>query len=312
MQTIYLTIPGVTNSDENHWQSIWEKDFPDKFRRIEQTEWHTPTCKDWIETIEAAVQKESPENVVLVAHSLGCIAVAFWARKFGTKIKGAFLVAPSDSEADSFTFKTKRFSPIPLDKLPFPSLVIASDNDFYVSSKRAKQLARAWGSKLINIGAKGHINGDAGFGKWVDGLKLLNKLDRMIVDKKALKKEYKQTIRPMGVYQIRNLINGKIFIGSSINLEGIINRYKFQLKLGSHPNRILQKDWDEFVEEDFNFEILEELEQRDGLDYPKELEFLEDLWIEKLQPFGKNGYNLKKKSREERLRMIAANRKDAQ
>lgn len=129
------------------------------------------------------------------------------------------------------------------------------------------------------------------------------------MNKKELKNQYKQTLRPMGIYQIRNVINEKIFIGSSMNLDGIINRYKFELKNGSHKNRILQKDWDEFVEEDFAFEILEKLEPREGLNYPKELEFLEDLWHEKLQPYGKKGYNLKKKSREERLQMIAANRK---
>lgn len=129
------------------------------------------------------------------------------------------------------------------------------------------------------------------------------------MDKKELKNQYKHTLRPMGVYQIRNKLNEKIFVGSSINLDGIKNRNKFQLKLGSHPNRILQKDWEEFDEEDFIFEVLEELEPREGMDIPKELEYLEDLWMEKLQPFGTNGYNLKKKSREERLEMIADNRK---
>lgn len=177
METIYLTVPGVTNSSEAHWQSIWETKYPNKFRRVEQTEWNTPICDDWIDTIEVEVQKESPDNVILVAHSLGCVAVAYWAKKFGTQIKGAFLVAPSDCEAESYTFDTKGFSPVPLDTLPFPSLVVASENDFYVSLKRAEQFAEAWGSDLINIGAKDHINGDAGFGDWADGLELLKRLD---------------------------------------------------------------------------------------------------------------------------------------
>jgi uncharacterized protein len=177
MKTIYLIVPGVTNSSSQHWQSLWEKKFPDKFRRIEQVNWDTPVCDDWIETIEAEVQKESPENVVLVAHSLGCTAVAHWARKFGTKIKGAFLVAPSDCEAETYNFDTKGFTPIPLDKLPFPSLVIASTNDEYVSFERAEQFADDWGSELINVGAKNHINANAGFGDWHEGLELLKKLD---------------------------------------------------------------------------------------------------------------------------------------
>lgn len=177
METIYLTVPGVTNSSPEHWQSLWEKEFPEQFKRIEQAEWDTPTCADWIEKIEADVQRANPEKVVLVAHSLGCAAVAHWARKFGTKVKGALLVAPSDCEADSYTFDTKGFAPIPLNKLPFRSLVVASSNDEYVSLTRAGQFADAWGSELLNVGAKDHINAGAGFGEWQEGLELLKKLN---------------------------------------------------------------------------------------------------------------------------------------
>lgn len=177
MKTIYLTVPGVTNSSPQHWQSLWEKEFPERFRRIEQKEWNTPACADWINEIEEKVQKANPETVVLVAHSLGCTAVAHWAKNFGTKIKGAFLVAPSDCEAESYNFDTKGFAPIPLDTLPFKSLVVASSNDEYVSLERAEQFADAWGSEFINVGAKGHINFGAGFGEWNEGLEFLKKLD---------------------------------------------------------------------------------------------------------------------------------------
>jgi uncharacterized protein len=177
MKTVYLTVPGVTNSSSQHWQSLWEKKFPDKFRRIEQANWDTPTCSDWIKTIEKEVQSESPESVILIAHSLGCTTVAHWAKRFGTHIKGAFLVAPSDVEATSYTFDTKGFAPIPLDKLPFKSLVAASENDEYVSLARAKQFADAWGSEFVNIGEKEHINANAGFGEWNEGLELLKRLD---------------------------------------------------------------------------------------------------------------------------------------
>ena len=177
MKTIYFTVPGVTNSSPQHWQSLWEAQFPGKFRRIEQANWDTPTCGDWIETIENEVQKSKPENVVLIAHSLGCTTVAHWARAFGTKIKGALLVAPSDVEAESYTFDTKGFAPISLDKLPFKSIVAASENDEYVSLERAKQFADAWGSDFVNVGAKGHINANAGFGEWREGLEFLKSLD---------------------------------------------------------------------------------------------------------------------------------------
>ncbi len=177
MKTVYLTVPGVTNSSPQHWQSLWEKEFSDKFRRIEQENWDTPVCSDWINKIETDVQNANSELVVLVAHSLGCTAVAHWVRKFGTKIKGALLVAPSDCEAENYNFDTKGFAPIPLEKLPFKSLVVASTNDEYVSLERAEQFADVWGSELINVGAKGHINANAGFGEWNEGLELLKRLN---------------------------------------------------------------------------------------------------------------------------------------
>jgi group I intron endonuclease len=128
------------------------------------------------------------------------------------------------------------------------------------------------------------------------------------MNKKDLKREYKLKPPPMGVFQIRNLTNDKVFVGSTLNLEGIFNRYEFQLKMGGHPSKALQKDWNELGAENFAFEILEELEPRENLDDKAELTFLEDLWLEKLEPYDERGYNERKKTREERLRMIAANK----
>ena len=88
-----------------------------------------------------------------------------------------FRSAPSDCEAPTYTFDTKGFAPIPLEPLPFPSIVVASTNDEYISLERATQFANAWGSDLVNIGAKGHINPGAGFGEWNEGLELLKRLD---------------------------------------------------------------------------------------------------------------------------------------
>lgn len=128
--------------------------------------------------------------------------------------------------------------------------------------------------------------------------------------KKELKREYKQRHRPMGVYQVRNLVNEKVLVGATLNLSGSFNKQKCQLKTGNHPNRTLQAEWREFGDENFVFEILDELTPRaePAHDYRADLTFLEDLWLEQLQPYGARGYNEKKKSKEERLRMIARNR----
>lgn len=126
------------------------------------------------------------------------------------------------------------------------------------------------------------------------------------MNKKELKQNYLLTPKPMGIFQIRNLTNDKVFIGKSENLEGILNRHEFALKANGHQNKQLQADYNESGADKFVFEILEELEPREGLDNKKELEFLEDLWLEKLEPYGEKGYNERKLTREERLQMIAA------
>lgn len=129
------------------------------------------------------------------------------------------------------------------------------------------------------------------------------------MNKKELKQNYKLTPKRMGIFQVRNLTNENVFIGQTANLDGMLNRQEFQLKANGHPNKKLQADYNKLGADKFTFEILEELEQREGIDLKKELEFLEDLWLEKLQPFGENGYNEPKKTREQRLQMIAAKRK---
>lgn len=102
----------------------------------------------------------------------------------------------------------------------------------------------------------------------------------------------------MGVFQIRNTVNGKIFVEGSINLQAIWNRYQLQLEMGSHPSPSLQQDWRTFGADSFVFEILSELKQDDepGIDWKKEVKKLEIMFLEELQPFGERGYNTRPKS----------------
>jgi hypothetical protein len=131
-------------------------------------------------------------------------------------------------------------------------------------------------------------------------------------DKKQLKKDYQQTPRTVGVFLIRNNLNDKVFLAAGVDLHGLINRHKFQLKNGSHQNKQLQADWNESGSNNFAFEIVDELSPRAGdeIDYRAEVAFLETLWLEKLKPFGERGYNLPKLSREEKLTRIATNRRN--
>ena len=119
-----------------------------------------------------------------------------------------------------------------------------------------------------------------------------------MIDKKEIRKQYKETVQPLGVYQFKNIVNGKIFIGYSKNLRAKENSYKFQATLGAHVSSELQKDYNELGGDKFIFEVLDRLEPKpEGVnyDYTSDLETLEELWLEKLQPYGDKGYNIPKK-----------------
>jgi len=113
------------------------------------------------------------------------------------------------------------------------------------------------------------------------------------MDRKARIREYKDTPVAMGVFQIISKANGKMLIGSSVNLPAILNRYKAELKMGSHPNKALQGDWNNFGPGNFEFNKLELLKIPDDAahDPAKDLRVLEELWIKRLSPFGDKGYN---------------------
>ncbi|MCB9305733.1 MAG: GIY-YIG nuclease family protein [Lewinellaceae bacterium] len=111
--------------------------------------------------------------------------------------------------------------------------------------------------------------------------------------KKELREAYKQMKFRMGVFQIRNTVNGKIYLDHSTNLDAIWNRHKMQLDFGRHPNTGLQADWLQYGEENFRYEILGEIEHEDdpAKDYGKDLKALEQLFRDELQPFGERGYH---------------------
>lgn len=115
--------------------------------------------------------------------------------------------------------------------------------------------------------------------------------------RKELKEEYKQVKFKMGVFQIRNILNGKVFIGSSLDLKAIWHAQKLQLDMGLHQNSNLQKDWKEYGQENFSYEIIEEIVEAEDklLDHKKEIKALEAMIIEDIQPFNEKGYNRKPK-----------------
>lgn len=110
--------------------------------------------------------------------------------------------------------------------------------------------------------------------------------------KKELKAAYKELKFPMGVFQIKNKTNGKIFIDRSLNMPAKWNRHHAQLKFGSHRNKVLQQEWNQFGATAFEYTVLEEILFDDpSVEYDKEVLILEEIFLEKLQPFGEKGYN---------------------
>ena len=171
-----LLVPGLGNSDEKHWQTYWEKKYG--CQRVNHYNFETPDCQDWMETLDKTVMKDNPADVLLVGHSLACATIVKWAEKYKRPIKAALLVAPADTDAPDFPPVTTGFAPMPLQKLSFPSVIIASTNDEYVTLERAQYFADCWGSKLVNIGALGHINSESDLKDWPTGMQLLRQLDK--------------------------------------------------------------------------------------------------------------------------------------
>jgi predicted alpha/beta hydrolase family esterase len=173
-----LILPGLGNSGPGHWQSYWERQDP-TCRRVLQTEWDAPRCADWVAGLDAAVAAE-PVPVVLVAHSSACALVAHWARGAAPGavacVRGALLVAPSDPEGPHYPAGPTGFGPVPLERLAFPSVVVASADDVYVSPELARAYADAWGSHFVDVGPAGHINAASGLGAWPAGYALLQGL----------------------------------------------------------------------------------------------------------------------------------------
>ena len=170
-----LILPGLSNSGPDHWQSRWEA--AHGFQRVVQDEWETPKCVDWITRLDQAVR--ATPDAVLVAHSSACALVAHWvASGRSARVHGALLVAPSDPEAPSYPSGPTGFAPMPLVRLPFATIVVASRDDVYVTLARAQAFARAWGSRLVDVGNAGHVNSQSGLGAWPTGLALLQELRR--------------------------------------------------------------------------------------------------------------------------------------
>lgn len=175
MDPTFLLLPGVNNSGPDHWQTHWEG--LANFERVEMGNWSNPTLHEWVAALDRCI-RESPRPVVLVAHSLGCLAVTWWAKLHWSEelrqtVAGALLVAPPDVDCLDTPEATRDFRPLPDTRLPFRSMLVASQDDPYASFSRSNEMARSWGADFVDAGRLGHINAESGVGEWTYGLRLL-------------------------------------------------------------------------------------------------------------------------------------------
>lgn len=155
-----------------HWQSLWAERLPNA-RRVVQDDWITPTRSAWVSQLEKTVLA-APHPVVIVAHSLGCIATNHMGPEAAARVCGALLVAPADPERRAIL---SDFAPVPYAALPYRSIVVASSNDPFCPIRLAGAYARAWGSEFVRMQNAGHINIDSGHGEWPLGWALLQSLE---------------------------------------------------------------------------------------------------------------------------------------
>jgi len=165
-----LVVPGLRGSGTGHWQTLWERKFP-QFVRVQQDDWNVPDLDRWARRIvETALELDGP--ALVVAHSFGCLA-AVRAETFQSNlIAGALLVAPANPQRFGIEQALPRLP------LLFPSTVVASANDPWMPLPSARQWAADWGSEFVDLGNKGHINGDSGLGQWAEGQQLMHQLCR--------------------------------------------------------------------------------------------------------------------------------------
>ena len=178
-----LIVPGLRDYVPEHWQTLLEQQLP-KATSVPRMERDKLSCATWVTMLNQSLsQIEGP--IVLAAHSAGCMIVVHWAQQHKGAIKGALLATPPDFESPlpegyptQDVLQRNGWLPTPRDRLPFPSIVAASANDPLGRLDRVEGLAQAWGSRVVNLGAVGHLNPAAGYGPWPKAEELLRELAR--------------------------------------------------------------------------------------------------------------------------------------
>ena len=178
---VVIVVPGLRDEMPDHWQSHLQREISGAVcvpRRAEEK----LSCERWVEALQETVQPLRGE-LILVGHSAGCHIVAHWARRTRRRVRGALLATPTDigrplpaGYPQPEALRANGWMPVQEAKLPFPSIVAASSNDPLCSPEAALTLAQQWGSRLVDVGAVGHLNPAAGYGPWPRAVEFIEDL----------------------------------------------------------------------------------------------------------------------------------------
>jgi predicted alpha/beta hydrolase family esterase len=170
-QPTIVFVPGLRDDVPVHWQTLLQNELPGSLC-VPRMERDKLSRAAWVDALERTLAPIAGP-VVLIAHSAGVMITVHWAQQHRRPIQGALLAAPPDFESPlpagyptQDVLAANGWLPTPHARLPFPTIVAASINDPLGRYERVIELAGAWGSRVVNVGAVGHLNPAAGYGPW--------------------------------------------------------------------------------------------------------------------------------------------------
>ncbi|MFE5485768.1 RBBP9/YdeN family alpha/beta hydrolase [Streptomyces sp. NPDC056527] len=181
-----VIVPGLREHVENHWQTVLGERLDDAGRTVHIV---PPLLHDRLSRVShvanlVEVMAGITGPVIIVAHSAGVMTTVHWAQWHAADVRGALLAAPPDFRTplpDGYPtpaeLETHGWTPVPRRRLPFPSIVAAGSNDPLGSRGNAAELARDWGSRLVELGPVGHLNPTSGHGPWPRAEELVEALE---------------------------------------------------------------------------------------------------------------------------------------
>ena len=181
-----LIVPGLRDESAEHWQSLLASELERRGRPVRSVKPLGRGNVDCASRVAQVQQEAAATNgpLIIVGHSGGAWTVAHWAAQARGEVRGALLAVPPNFEQPMpagypaiDALSAGGWFPLPRTPLPFPSIVAASRNDPLALYEWVTDLAEDWHSRVVDLGAVGHLNPASGFGPWPRAAELIAALD---------------------------------------------------------------------------------------------------------------------------------------